>query len=428
MSSDALAAAAGAIRAAGLLDGPDVGLNEALATVGLVDHHVHGTVHEPVDAARLSDMLIESDRRSAAVAAGSDTQVWYALRRWCAPLLGLPAHIPPDAYLAARLAMGQDAVVARLLPFAGFSALVVETGFRGDLISSPAELAAAAGVPRHRAHRVPRLEAIAERIIDGLADGGGTTTSATTSAGTPDVPGTRDAADWPDIFRTALAAELTGPDAAVGWKTILAYRGGFDRDLSRPADEAVSAAAVRWAAEVRAGVVPRLTDDTLLRFGLWAAMDTGRALQVHTGFGDPDLDLHRSDPLLLTDFIRATEERAPVLLLHTYPFHRGAGYLAQMFPHVYLDVGEAINYTGAASTDVVRESMELAPFRKVLFSSDAWGAPELHLLGSWLFRRAMSRILGGWVVAGDWSRADAERVIRLVAEENALRAYGLPGD
>jgi predicted TIM-barrel fold metal-dependent hydrolase len=96
-----------------------------------------------------------------------------------------------------------------------------------------------------------------------------------------------------------------------------------------------------------------------------------------------------------------------------------------MFPHVYLDVGEAINYAGAASTALVSESMELAPFRKLLFSSDAWGAPELHLLGSLLFRRAMSRILGDWVVRGDWSLADADRVVTLIASENAQRVYGL---
>jgi hypothetical protein len=48
-------------------------------------------------------------------------------------------------------------------------------------------------------------------------------------------------------------------------------------------------------------------------------------------------------------------------------------------------------------------------------------------MGSWLWRRAMSRVVGDWVARGDWSRGDAERVIRLVASENARRVYGLPG-
>jgi predicted TIM-barrel fold metal-dependent hydrolase len=391
------------IRAASVCDGPDAGVNERLASVRLVDHHVHGILRGPVDEASLADAMIESDRRSAAEAAGYDTQVWYAARRWCAPLLGLPRSAPIGAYLAARLGMSNEEVAARMLPAAGIERLVVETGFRGDRISSPDELASLAGAP---ASRVVRLESIAEGLVFALAAGG-------------------DPASYPDAFRAALAAELEGPGAAIGTKTVLAYRGGFDRDLSRPDDEAVSTAAVTWAAEVRGGATPRLVDDLLLRFGIWAGVDTGLPLQVHVGFGDPDLDLHRADPLLLTDLIRQVEGRAPVLLLHTYPFQRSAGYLAQMFPHVYLDVGLAINHAGAASTALVSESLELAPFRKLLFSSDAWGAPELHLLGSWLFRRAMSRILGKWVIRGDWSRMDADRVVALVAGENARRVYGL---
>ncbi len=128
---------------------------------------------------------------------------------------------------------------------------------------------------------------------------------------------------------------------------------------------------------------------------------------------------------MLTGFLRATEALCPVMLLHTYPFHRQAGYLAQMFAHVHVDVGLAVNHTGAGSDRVIAESLELAPFRKVLFSSDAWGLPELHLLGSWLFRRGLSRILGAWVTAGDWAVADAEAVIEAIGAGNARRVYGI---
>ena len=398
-----MSSASDAIRAAGVCDGPDAALNERLATIGLVDHHVHGILRGRPEEATLADAMIESDRRSAATAAGYETQVWYAARRWCAPLLGLEPSAPIERYLAARLARSNEEIAARLLPAMGVERFVVETGFRGDLICGPAELGALAGAP---ASVVVRLEAIAEALIARLVETGA------------------DAATYPDAFRAEVAGAIAA--GAVGTKTILAYRGGFDRDLSRPGDEEVAAAARAWAATVVEGGAVRLVDPVLLRFGIWAGIETGRPLQVHVGFGDPDLDLHRSDPLLLTDLIRASEGRAAILLLHTYPFQRGAGYLAQMFPHVYLDVGLAVNYAGAASPAIVAESMELAPFRKLLFSSDAWGAPELHLLGSWLFRRAMSRLLGEWVARGDWSRADAERVVELVAVENARAVYGLP--
>jgi predicted TIM-barrel fold metal-dependent hydrolase len=94
-----------------------------------------------------------------------------------------------------------------------------------------------------------------------------------------------------------------------------------------------------------------------------------------------------------------------------------------MFPHVYLDVGLGVNHSGAASGQIIRETLEIAPVTKVLFSSDAWGLPELHVLGSWLIRRGLSRIVGTWVRDGDWTLADAARAIELFAGVNARRVY-----
>ena len=94
-----------------------------------------------------------------------------------------------------------------------------------------------------------------------------------------------------------------------------------------------------------------------------------------------------------------------------------------MFPHVYMDIGLGVNHAGVQSEQLVAEMLEVAPFRKILFSSDAWGLPELHLLGSWLFRRGLSRVLGRWVAAGDWSLDDARPRHR--AHRVGERAAGL---
>jgi uncharacterized protein len=156
-------------------------------------------------------------------------------------------------------------------------------------------------------------------------------------------------------------------------------------------------------------------------------VDRGLPVQIHTGFGDPDVDLRRADPLLLRGFCELTQERAvPLMLLHCYPYHRQAGYLAHAYPHVYVDVGLAINHVGARAPAIVAESLELAPFGQVLFSSDAWGPPELHYLGALLWRRATARVLGEWVESGDWALADAIRVAELIGAQNARRVYRLP--
>jgi predicted TIM-barrel fold metal-dependent hydrolase len=61
-------------------------------------------------------------------------------------------------------------------------------------------------------------------------------------------------------------------------------------------------------------------------------------------------------------------------MLHCYPYRRQAGYLAQVYPHVRFDTGSAVSHSGLGSLQLVRESLEVAPFDKVLFSTDgsAW--------------------------------------------------------
>ncbi len=388
--------------AATVVDGPDASLNEHVRTVGLVDHHTHSIVRGALSDEEFLLTVIETDRAAVADAAGLDTQVGVSIRRWCAPLLGLPMSAPADEYLAARRSRPNVDIAAILLPRAGFDRLIVETGYRGDELVAADELGRLAGAATST---VVRLEAVAETV----------------AAGDPTAKG------FATAYRSALHQALRG---AVGVKTIVAYRHGLDFDPAPPTESDVARAAGAWLGATASGgsaapTRPRLEDETLLRFVIWEGVRLGLPLQVHTGFGDPDLDLRRADPLLLGPFIRATEGRCPILLLHTYPFQRNAGYLAQMFPHVYLDVGLAVNYVGARAEAVVAESLELAPFHKVLFSSDAWGAPELHLLGSWLFRRALARVLGRWVADGDWSRRDAERLVERVSAENAREVYRL---
>jgi predicted TIM-barrel fold metal-dependent hydrolase len=166
----------------------------------------------------------------------------------------------------------------------------------------------------------------------------------------------------------------------------------------------------------------------LLRHGIWAGAELARdrrlPLQVHAGWGDPDLTIHLANPALLTDLVRALG-RLPVnvVFLHCYPYHREAAYLAAVFPHVHFDVGSALNYVGPSAEGLLAEALELAPFTKQLFSSDAFGLPELFYLGARLFRRALAGVLGRWVEDDQCSPPEALRIARLVGRDNALRIY-----
>ncbi|NUW34304.1 amidohydrolase [Nonomuraea sp. SMC257] len=204
----------------------------------------------------------------------------------------------------------------------------------------------------------------------------------------------------------------TGPDDG--------FRRGPERRLGLVQD----AVPVTAADQRRRGW--RVTDPVLLRHLIWTGLDRGLPLQFHTGFGDPDVDLRRADPLLLRGFVeRAEPTGVPIMLLHCYPYVRHAGHLAHAYPAVHLDVGLGVTYTGARAAALVAQSLEVAPFAKLLFSSDAWGPAELHHLGATLWRRALARVLGEFVAEGEWSAGQAARVAAMVAAGNARRVYDL---
>ena len=213
---------------------------------------------------------------------------------------------------------------------------------------------------------------------------------------------------------------------AVGFKTVAAYRGGLHLAAARPSAAEIEAAAGSWLREIDAGTPVRLEDQVLIRHGIWAAIDTGLPLQFHAGFGDTDSRLAESDPALLHDFLLASQGAGtPVMLLHCYPYHRQAAAMANLFPHVYMDVGVALNYVGARSATVLAEALELTPFPKMLYSSDAFGLPELHYLGAVGFRRDIAAVTGAFVADGAWSAADAGRVADMIGWGNAQRVYPL---
>jgi len=371
-------------------------------TLVLIDHHVHGVMRSALDRDGIEALLTESLAPPSAGTTAFDTQLGFAVRRWCAPLLELEPHAPADDYVRRRRQLGPAEVTRRLLTAAGVAAWLVDTGYQGDAVTTPGELAAISGSP---ARQIARLESIAQHV----AEAGGA------------------AANFGADLAAAIA-DAAGQADTVGFKSVAAYRCGLDFEAARPRPPDVEAAAGRWLRSLEPGQPARLADPVLIRHGIWAALDTGLPLQLHTGHGDPDSRLHRADPALLQDFLAASQHLgAAVLLLHCYPYHRQAGAMANLFPHVYLDVGEALNHVGARSATILAEALELTPFHKMLYSSDAFGLPELHYLGAAAFRRDIAAVTGAFVADGAWSDADAARVAEMVGSGNARRVYQLPG-
>ncbi|WP_062642807.1 amidohydrolase family protein [Streptomyces maremycinicus] len=373
-------------------------VHEALAELELVDHHCHGVVTGPLDRPGFEALLTEGDRWPGV--SPFDTPAGVAVRRHCAPLLDLERHAPADAYLARRAELGPREVNRRFLGAARTGVFCVDTGFAPHRITTPAELAAAAGAGGPAvAHEVVRLEAVAEAVVTRGVEADG----------------------YSDAFRAAALDAVRRP-GVVAVKSVAAYRTGFDLDPARPPDAEVTRAARRW---LTAG--GRLADPVLVRHLLWTAVDLGLPLQLHTGFGDNDIRLHRVDPSLLTDWLHLTAGTVPVLLLHCWPYQRQAAYLAAVFEQVYLDVGLTLHHVGPPrARAVLEEALEITPFRKLLYSSDAYGVAEFYGLGALAFRRGLGELLQDRVDADELSLPDALRLARWAGADNARRVYRLP--
>jgi hypothetical protein len=367
-------------------------LADHIAGVPLIDQHAHGCWLAAGDRQRFENGLNEANTEPLAdFDSAFDTQLGFAVRAHCAPLLGLPKHAEPQIYWERRSQLTETELARLFLPAAGVSDWLIDTGYA----EAVADVAQVAELSVGRAHEVVRLEQVAEQAAE--------------------APG-----DYASAFEQILRRRTA---TAVGTKSVLAYRGGFDGDLTAPSAAEVATAAARWRDS--GGV--RLTDRVLLRFGLHQALRVGKPLQFHVGFGDRDCDLHKANPLHLLDFLRQSGD-TPVVLLHCYPYEREAGYLAQAFNNVYLDGGLSVNYLGARAPAFIARLLELAPFRKIVYSSDAFGPAELHYLGAALWRNGIHRVLSGFVADDDWSRTDAIRVVDLIARDNAARIYQLDAE
>lgn len=372
-------------------------LMSATDDLALIDHHCHGLLAESPDDDGFRLLATEADHLSDPGLETLDSPFGLAIRRICAPLLGLPRHVPVQEYIERRRELGGAAVNDALMSSGDFGLLLVDSGFVASPVMTPPEMQAALGIP---ALEIVRLERIAEQVAP-------STTAAT----------------FITDFRAALADAAVD---AVGFKSIVAYRYGFDISPEAPSENAVVQAAGEWLAEAERSGSYRLGHPIILQHLLWEAIPYGMPIQMHTGYGDSDIQLFRADPSRATRFFEATRTSgAKFTLLHCYPFIRESAILSQVFPHVYCDVGVVTHYLGPSAGTAVRQVMEIAPFNKVLFSTDAYGLAEHYAVSAVAWRRHLGTLLDEWI-ADDWTTADGARgIARRIGVENARRIYRL---
>ena len=228
-------------------------------------------------------------------------------------------------------------------------------------------------------------------------------------------------------FREALgAAKQRG---AVALKSIVAYRSGL-------AVQAVPASEARQVFQHLKAIVERqgrlrLAAKPLLDYCVGVALEEAQRLQLavqfHTGFGDPDIDILTANPALLRPILANSRYAGvPIVLLHMgYPYIRESAFLASLYPDVYVDLSLTVPLLRPVLPHLLHELLALAPTTKILYGSDAHSQPEMFWLGAQYGRWALGKILVDWMNDNTIEEREALEIAQRICFHNALRLYRL---
>nr|XP_043629896.1 protein fluG [Erigeron canadensis] len=385
-------------------------IREAVERAELVDAHAHNIV--AIDSS-LPFISCFSEASGKALSQVSSTLSFKRSLRDVAELYGSESTL--QGVQEYRGSSGIKTISKVCFKAAGISTVLIDDGFILDKMLS---------IEKHRdfvpfVGRILRIERLAEEILDeGILSGKcwtldtftdnflGRLKSFSVEVGTTDVP------------------------KVVGLKSIAAYRSGLEINTNVTMKDAEDG----LAEVLQAGYPVRISNKNLVDYifvhSLDVAMSFDWPMQIHTGFGDKDLDLRLANPLHLRNLLE--DKRfldCQIVLLHaSYPFSREASYLASVYHQVYLDFGLAIpklSVHGMISS--VKELLELAPIKKVMFSTDGCRFPETFYLGAKRARDVVFSVLRDACNEGDLSISEALEAVTDIFTDNAKLLYKIDG-
>ncbi len=396
----------------------DEGLREGIGHVGFVDHHVHAP-YKRAHAISLDDFRRPFTEASipAVWTENIPTLIGY---QWMVRELARVLHCAPteDAALAARNDMA-TVPYHRLLADAANLGACYDDDLFGFGQCYPID--AWAEVIQRPVERVLRVETFVEQ---------GYATCETL-----------------DDALERLTREIATPARRlVSLKSIAGYRSGLAFDplsaIQRQAaamayrqlrESALNPHAAQRAPAVLSPFPGRIADKALVDTIVWTALEAaapqGLPMQFHIAFGDDDIVMTKNDPTLMRALFAHEPFRAvPLVLLHCYPFHRQAGYLASTYPNVYADLGLTIPIVGPGAATALAELLELCPTRQLLASTDGHMEPEFQWFSIFVWRWALARVLGQYVEWDILTTDTALATARAILHDNALRVYRTGGD
>ncbi|KAF2289848.1 hypothetical protein GH714_038901 [Hevea brasiliensis] len=291
-----------------------------------------------------------------------------------------------------RRSSGLGSIMVKCFKAARISAILIDDGLKLDKMHD---------IEWHKnftpfVGRILRIERLAESILDKELLDGSTWTL--------------------DTFTETFMENLS----------VAAYRSGLEINTNVTTKDAEEGLAEVLCAGKPVRITNKSFIDYIFTHSLEVALQFDLPMQIHTGFGDKDLDLRLSNPLHLRMLLEDERfSKCHIVLLHaSYPFSKEASYLASVYPQVYLDFGLAVpklSVHGMISS--LKELLELAPMNKVMFSTDGYAFPETYYLGAKKTREIIFSVLRDACCDGDVTVDEATEAAKDILARNAIKLY-----
>ncbi|XP_010267282.1 PREDICTED: protein fluG isoform X3 [Nelumbo nucifera] len=377
-------------------------LKEAVEKLELVDAHAHNIVD--LDST-FPFLRCFSEAEGEALSYVPHSLSFKRSLRDIAKLYGCETSL--HAIETHRRSSGLQSISIKCFEAAKIGAILIDDGIEFDKMHD---------VEWHRNYspvvcRVLRIEHLAEKILDKELPNG---------------------SEWTlDMFTETFMTKLKSvADRVVALKSIAAYRSGLEIDTHVNKKDAEEGLIETLSAGKPIRIQNKHLIDYIFTCSLEVALKFNLPMQIHTGFGDKDLDLRLSNPLHLRTVLEDKRfARSCIVLLHaSYPFSKEASYLASVYPQVYVDFGLAVpklSVHGMISS--VKGLLELAPIKKVMFSTDGYAFPETFYLGAKIAREVVFSVLCDACDDGDFTIPEAVEAAEDIFKKNAIRLYKIDG-
>ena len=312
-----------------------------------------------------------------------------------------------EEFLSKRIDYDEIDYMRRLFDDVSLTALIIDDGFGPDSMLELGELAEWSG---RTIFCCRRIETVLEQLIPEVASF--------------------------DELQATFAERLLRYAGAeiVGLKTIAAYRGGLNIETisAQDARRDFDSCKRELSEQLHNHILPRIGRRPLYHHMLLSAFEIAGEqklpIQVHTGIGDDDALLSESNPLCLQKLLKSQLfDKTKFVLLHGYPYVKEAAYLASLYNNVFLDLSLAMNLNSLNAVSMLRETLSLTPYNKLLAGSDGHSTPEAHWWGMHSWRRALSQLLDEFIDSGLLSENQAEDLAAAVLHGNAMSLYKLEG-